>query len=464
MTRLVYILLCTLMTVPGFAQNCLKLSGTIQDLTTRQPISASLYVLVPGGSIHAGKSDEKGHFTVDVNCYATALMIEHPDYKAQRLLVKPNMTMPANEAVAITVPMIPNTFQQVSVRALNSAEFKLLSPKVNPKSKQRSLFFMSDVYTTAPVRARTCFHYMTADWTNCLDPDVEGRFELAFAEKDELTVEVKSPGFDFYQGMLAIEAANGRLRHDYRLFRDLVSFSVRVQNANGTPVTETFRCDIRPVAAGAPPVTLNAGRNWQSSYLFFPQAYRLTLVDAQKQIRHQQEVVLREGFNLLEIKLPPTAETPKPAAPAPTVTATVKPATGAAAPPVADEPAVTFEIPGVAALNLPDSIPPIYFRQSSYELMPQSEQVLRAVAAYLKKNPKYQVKVMGHTDNVGDPAKNQTLSQYRAMVTATFLRRLDVADERLTTTGFGSRYPMAPNDNEENKAKNRRVTLKLTGK
>ncbi|OIN58815.1 OmpA family protein [Arsenicibacter rosenii] len=463
MTRLVFILLCTLLTLPAMAQNCLKLSGIIQDLTTRQPVSASLYVLVPGGSIHAGKSDENGRFTVDVNCNATALIIEHPNYRSQRLLVKPTLTMPASEAVAITVPMIPNSFQQVSVRPLTSAEFKLLSPKVNPKSKQRSLFFMSDVYTTAPVRARTCFHYMTADWTNCLDPDVEGRFELAFAEKDELTVEVKSPGFDFYQGMLTIDAANGRLRHDYRLFRDLVSFSVRVQNANGTPVTETFRCEIRPVAAGAPPVTLNAGRTWQSSYLFFPQAYRLALVDARKQIRHQQDVVLREGFNMLEIKLPPVAETPKPTPPAPTVTATVKPASPAT-PPVSDEPAVTFEIPGVAALNLPDSIPPIYFRQSSYELMPESAQVLRAVAAYLKKNPKYQVKVMGHTDNVGDPAKNQTLSQYRAMVTATFLRRLDVTDERLTTTGFGSRYPMAPNDTEENKAKNRRVTLKLTGK
>lgn len=445
-----FIVLSLLFSGRANAQNCLKLTGSIQDLTTRQPIAANLYVQVPGGQIDAGKSNANGQFTVEISCQATALLIAHPNYRAQRLLLKPSLTASTQEAIQVTIPLILVNFQQVSVRPLKSEEFRLLSPKANPNSKQRSLFFMSDVYTKAPVRARTCFHYITADWTNCLDPDVEGRFELAFAEKDELTVEVKSPGFDFYQGMLTIDANGGRLRHDYQLYRDPVTFSVKVVTANGTPSTETFRCELRPVVAGAPNVTIPANRNWQSSYLLFPQAYRLILTDQSRQIRHQEEITLREGLNYEVITLKQTV-------PNPATTPTVAPAK-----PV--EESVPIEIPGVAALNLPDSIPPIYFQQSSYELRPESEQVLRAVAVYLKKNPKFQVRVMGHTDNVGDPTKNVTLSQYRAMVTATFLRRLDVADERLNTIGYGSRFPLAPNDSEENKAKNRRVTLKLVEK
>lgn len=435
------------MAVRVSAQNCLKITGVIQDVTTRQPIAANLYVQVPSGRLDAGKSNENGQFTVEVSCQATALLIENASYRPQRLLITPSFTASVQDPILVTIPLIPTNYRQVSIRPLKSEEFSLLSQKANPKSKQRSLFFMSDVYTKAPIRARTCFHYMTADWTNCLDPDTEGRFELAFAEKDELTVEVKSPGFEFYQGMLSIDANGGRLRHDYQLYRDPVTLSVKVLTATGNPSAETFRCELRPVVVGAPNVSMTVNRNWQSSYMLFPQVYRLVLTDQSRQIRHQEEVTLREGLNYKVITLAQPAS-------APNVTATVIPVK-----PV--EASVLMEIPGVAALNLPDSIPPIYFQQSSYELRPESEQVLRAVAIYLRKNPKFQARVMGHTDNVGDPAKNVTLSQYRAMVTATFLRRLDVPDERLNTVGYGSRFPLAPNDSEENKAKNRRVTLKL---
>lgn len=444
------VLLSLCWTSQAEAQNCLKLTGTIQDLTTRQPVAANLYVQTPSGQIDAGRSNENGQFSVEISCQATALLIANANYRAQRLLLTPSFTASTQDPIQVTIPLIPVNFQQVSVRSLKSEEFSLLSPKANPTSKQRSLFFMSDVYTKAPVRARTCFHYITADWTNCLDPDVEGRFELAFAEKDELTVEVKSPGFDFYQGILTIEANGGRLRHDYQLYRDLVALSVKVVTATGAPTTENFRCELRPVTAGAPNVSMTVNRNWQSSYLLFPQVYRLILTDQSRQIRHQEELTLREGLNYKTITL-------KQAPAAPTVASTSAPAK-----PV--ENSVVMDIPGVAALHLPDSIPPIYFQQSSYELRPESEQVLRAVAAYLKKNLNVQVRVMGHTDNVGDPAKNITLSQYRAMVTATFLRRLDIADERMNTIGYGSRFPLAPNDSEENKAKNRRVTLKLIDK
>lgn len=68
--------------------------------------------------------------------------------------------------------------------------------------------------------------------------------------------------------------------------------------------------------------------------------------------------------------------------------------------------------------------------------------------------------IEGHTDNVGDDAANQKLSEERAEAVKDYLvKNCQVAAERLGTVGFGSSKPIADNANEEGRAKNRRVEL-----
>nr|WP_262924058.1 OmpA family protein [Spirosoma liriopis] len=103
----------------------------------------------------------------------------------------------------------------------------------------------------------------------------------------------------------------------------------------------------------------------------------------------------------------------------------------------------------------------IYFEQSSYQLRPDSQNVLTQVVDYLKTHPTYSLQITGHTDNVGDPQLNQTLSVYRARATANFLTKHGISEDRLTKEGIGSSQPLAPNTTEANRVINRRVSLKL---
>ena len=100
----------------------------------------------------------------------------------------------------------------------------------------------------------------------------------------------------------------------------------------------------------------------------------------------------------------------------------------------------------------------IQFDTGSDRLKPESAPVLRQVSAYLKENPEVKVTITGHTDDVGDGAANQTLSEKRAAAVAVSLSTdfgIDAA--RFATAGKGESAPMAKNDSPEGKAMNRRV-------
>ena len=70
-----------------------------------------------------------------------------------------------------------------------------------------------------------------------------------------------------------------------------------------------------------------------------------------------------------------------------------------------------------------------------------------------------QVQIVGHTDSVGSDASNQTLSERRAQAIRTALAELGVAEKRLTASGAGESKPIATNDTDKGRAKNRRVDI-----
>jgi outer membrane protein OmpA-like peptidoglycan-associated protein len=106
----------------------------------------------------------------------------------------------------------------------------------------------------------------------------------------------------------------------------------------------------------------------------------------------------------------------------------------------------------------------LLFETNSATLKPTSEEQLRNVAEILKSYPNVKVKVGGYTDNTGDPAANQKLSQDRATVVVTELVRLGIPAERLSAEGYGQQYPVADNSTEEGRAQNRRIAMRVTGK
>lgn len=101
----------------------------------------------------------------------------------------------------------------------------------------------------------------------------------------------------------------------------------------------------------------------------------------------------------------------------------------------------------------------VLFDFNKSTLQPASDAVLQQVADLLAKDKTLRVEVQGHTDNVGGDAYNQTLSEARARAVADWLTKQGVAGARLSAHGYGKTKPVADNNTDEGRAKNRRVEI-----
>lgn len=102
----------------------------------------------------------------------------------------------------------------------------------------------------------------------------------------------------------------------------------------------------------------------------------------------------------------------------------------------------------------------IYFDFGKADVKPESEPTLREIAKFLKDNPEIRVYIVGHTDNIGGLDYNMELSRRRAEnVAKELVEKYGIQRERLKTFGVGPLAPIASNDTEEGRAKNRRVEI-----
>jgi OOP family OmpA-OmpF porin len=102
----------------------------------------------------------------------------------------------------------------------------------------------------------------------------------------------------------------------------------------------------------------------------------------------------------------------------------------------------------------------ILFDFDKADIKPESDKQLVEMANLLKSTPGLKVFIVGHTDNKGAFVYNTDLSQRRAEAVAKALTaKHNIAADRMVAKGVGPLSPLAPNDNEDGQAKNRRVEL-----
>jgi OmpA-OmpF porin, OOP family len=99
----------------------------------------------------------------------------------------------------------------------------------------------------------------------------------------------------------------------------------------------------------------------------------------------------------------------------------------------------------------------IQFDFNKATIKPVSFPILDAVRDVLSANPQIKIEVQGHTDNVGQAAYNQKLSQQRADSVRAYLVKANIDPNRLVAKGYGMAQPIVPNSTEANRALNRRV-------
>ena len=203
---------------------------------------------------------------------------------------------------------------------------------------------------------------------------------------------------------------------------------------SGVPLSATVR--LRPLAQDAPPAVRRSNpRGYFLATLPAGKDYALT-VNLEGYVFYSDRFSLSEGFTQeepyqLNIRLQPLLEAV---------------ATGGE------------EADGSTAFRN------VLFATGSAELLPVSGDELDRLAELLRKAPGYHVEISGHTDDVGGDVNNLALSRQRAASVKSYLVAQGVAADRVSTQGFGEARPVAPNDTEEGRARNRRTTFKLLDK
>ncbi len=104
---------------------------------------------------------------------------------------------------------------------------------------------------------------------------------------------------------------------------------------------------------------------------------------------------------------------------------------------------------------------PIEFETGRANIKPISFPIMDDVVDLMKSRPSIRVGVYGHTDSKGMPANNLKLSKDRAAAVRNYLQGKGIAASRLESEGYGQTKPIAPNETDDGRSKNRRVEFRI---
>jgi OOP family OmpA-OmpF porin len=106
----------------------------------------------------------------------------------------------------------------------------------------------------------------------------------------------------------------------------------------------------------------------------------------------------------------------------------------------------------------------IQFDFGKATIRPESNKLLDEAVKVLQQYPELRISISGHTDNVGEPAKNLELSQQRADSVKAYFVGKGIDTSRIETRGAGETEPVADNATDKGRQENRRIEFKLLQK
>jgi len=107
------------------------------------------------------------------------------------------------------------------------------------------------------------------------------------------------------------------------------------------------------------------------------------------------------------------------------------------------------------------NLPTIQFEIDSWDILPQSAPTLDALAEVMRRNPRIKLMITAHTCSLGKPKYNLWLSEKRAKSVKGELVKRGVPPPSIRFRGKGQTEPIADNNTEEGRSKNRRVEFKF---
>ncbi|GAB4039576.1 OmpA family protein [Spirosoma gilvum] len=307
-----------------------------------------------------------------------------------------------------------------------------------------------------------------------------GRLEHVLTESDVLAIEVSAAGYTtvFTSMAIAVSPTGSRHEFDAQLDPYLIKLTVWATDSHTKKVITDAHFSISgkageatlllspDTATGLVKTNLPRKGFYQLTssapgYGDFTKSIRLDSVQNEAQViltpRKTPDVSQAQALPEAVVKSAKTARVDVPDAPLPikrTILSGTIPAPVVAA--VAPR-TITPKPFGVIEKGKPVRLESIYFDQSSPVLRPQSFPELDQLATMLIENPSMQLEIRGHTDNQGDFDLNVKLSRDRCQAVVDYLVSKGIAKTRLKAVGRGPIDLIAPNTNEDNRKKNRRV-------
>jgi outer membrane protein OmpA-like peptidoglycan-associated protein len=107
---------------------------------------------------------------------------------------------------------------------------------------------------------------------------------------------------------------------------------------------------------------------------------------------------------------------------------------------------------------------PVLFDFDKYDIKPENTSIIDEIIDQMQSNPKLKLEIQGHTDNIGGVEYNQVLSDNRAKAVMDAVIARGIEPRRLRFRGFGMTMPVASNETEEGRAKNRRTEFHVLAK
>ena len=404
---------------------CGFLAGKVTEISGISPLVATISAKTDQGKMRLGKTDSLGVFNVEMPCNVTVMMIEAP--KHQSLSVPLNLDGKPEGTFFVAFALMP-LGRQTSDEPYAQSEQTHFELKDTTRAQTSIIrrFEVKDAMSNQPLSADICLYYTQKQKKDCFNLLVaKPSAEIIFTEKDIVAMEVKSVGYQSYNGNLILDKTDEEPR-TYTIKLNKLHSILSVNIINARPGIE---CELRENNRSA--VALNRVNNGHYyAEVAAGKAYSFAINSGNQKEFSTAVASLREGLTLKSLRLPERE--------------TVAP---------------VVERAGLRGIAASDKT--LYFPRSDYKLPSQSRAYLDSVAIYIAENKDKGLRITGHTDNVGNPGLNLTLSEYRVRVITRYLVNKGVPEHNIVAMGVGSKYPIVPNDTEENRKMNRRVEVRI---
>ncbi|MGR3809482.1 OmpA family protein [Jiulongibacter sp. NS-SX5] len=375
-----------------------------------------------------------------------------------------------DKSLAVSYSVVANGYKDdladIVPKAGNNVELVL-----EREDNQRVTFYAVDYLTDKPISAAFKYYFdnkqvnlqnesQNGRYTGDLNSAGNYRIEATLSDYLPFNSEVKKD--EIREGTFKVRMKRKEYPANFKITNltsaeELTGVVFQLKEGDGKIVNSMFSAGTKSFGARLQPdiyYSLNVNKEGYESY-----TSRFTLSDL-------VETGLTKTFELVKI---PEPEIPKPEPVA------VKPPE----PKLKEEPKqeVVYTEPAnempataeamAAEFNKPEALSKryildkVYFDQSSANIRESEVPQLMDLAKTLANNTNLVVRIVGYTDNVGDPRLNLGLSKFRAKAVANYLFYHGADPARIFSDGFGQEKPVDTNDTEEQRARNRRVELEL---